>query len=239
MGQVTPTADLDGVGAGGDRSQDGPDERRMALRLDPGVEVVGDRDEVEARVLGPAGMVDEGAGCVLLTRQRVAELRHAGGVPARTPEKTCPETRARVRGLAASPRGQGPGMGAADALEGEGVARDATTLAEVVDAYVRDGFAEGFRAAPGARVTCLSCRSMLQAATLRPVSMRRLEGASDPADMLAVAASCARSARHGERSCWGSARMRPPRTVTCCPRSSPSRTRDLTAHRATRPRTAT
>jgi hypothetical protein len=79
-------------------------------------------------------------------------------------------------------------MGAADALEGEGVARDATTLAEVVDGYVRDGFAEGFRAVPGALVTCLSCRSMLQAATLRPVSMRRLEGASDPADMLAVAA---------------------------------------------------
>jgi hypothetical protein len=71
---------------------------------------------------------------------------------------------------------------------GEGVARDATTLGEVVDDFARDGFRGSFRTAPGSRVTCLACRSMLEAAALRPVSMRRLEGASDPADMLAVAA---------------------------------------------------
>jgi hypothetical protein len=69
-----------------------------------------------------------------------------------------------------------------------GVARDATTLGELVDELARDGFDGSLRSLPGGRVSCLTCRSVLGAATLRPVSMRRLEGASDPADMLAVAA---------------------------------------------------
>jgi hypothetical protein len=86
-------------------------------------------------------------------------------------------------GLEAMAGGHGPGVG-----DGEGVARDATTLAEVVDAYASAGFVGSFRAVRDGRITCLACRSMLDAATLRPVSMRRLEGASDPADMLAIVA---------------------------------------------------
>jgi hypothetical protein len=69
-----------------------------------------------------------------------------------------------------------------------GVARDASTLAEIVDGFGRDGFTGSFRSDPGARVACLTCRAVVEGSTLRPASMRRLEGASDPADMLAVAA---------------------------------------------------
>src|SRR4051812_38006050 len=71
----------------------------------------------------------------------------------------------------------------------DGVARDATTLAEVLDGFESEGFVGQFVARPGAMVECTTCH------TSSPVSeiagdhrLRRLEGASDPADMLAVAA---------------------------------------------------
>jgi hypothetical protein len=79
-------------------------------------------------------------------------------------------------------RGRDPGP------DGTGVARDATTLGEVVDELARAGFVGSLRSLSGGRVSCLTCRSVVAAATLRPVSMRRLEGPSDPTDMLAVAA---------------------------------------------------
>jgi len=41
---------------------------------------------------------------------------------------------------------------------------------------------------PGGRVRCLTCRVVIDAATLPVESLRRTEGASDPDDMLAVAA---------------------------------------------------
>jgi hypothetical protein len=39
----------------------------------------------------------------------------------------------------------------------EGVARDATTLLEVLQAFADVGFDGSFQAAPGARVRCLRC----------------------------------------------------------------------------------
>jgi hypothetical protein len=89
-----------------------------------------------------------------------------------------------------SPRDESPDERSDDdaALDGQGVARDATTLGEVVDRFTREGFTGSFRSVTGGRISCLSCRSVVDAAALRPTSLRRLEGASDPADMLAVAA---------------------------------------------------
>lgn len=73
----------------------------------------------------------------------------------------------------------------------EGVARDATTLLEVLQAFADVGFDGSFQAAPGARVRCLRCNVETVAGELDVLAMRRLEGASDPADMLAtVALTC-------------------------------------------------
>ena len=56
-------------GALGDPPEDRPHERRMTLFVDPGVEVVGDRHEVEAVLFGLAGQLDEASGMVFLARQ--------------------------------------------------------------------------------------------------------------------------------------------------------------------------
>jgi hypothetical protein len=70
----------------------------------------------------------------------------------------------------------------------EGVARDATTLLDVLQAFADVGFDGSFQAAPGARVRCLRCNVETVAGELDVLAMRRLEGASDPADMLATVA---------------------------------------------------
>jgi len=88
--------------------------------------------------------------------------------------------------------------GGLDAPSLEGVARDARTLADVVGGWTRAGFVGSFQTMAGARVRCLDCRSVLAASATAPIAMRRLEGASDPADMLVVAAlACPVCAAHG------------------------------------------
>ena len=59
IGHVTPTRDADRRRPLGDRPEHGPHERRVALLVDPRVEVVGDRDEVEAVLLGQPGDLDQ------------------------------------------------------------------------------------------------------------------------------------------------------------------------------------
>ena len=66
---------------------------------------------------------------------------------------------------------------------------DASTLTEVLSSFERDGFTGQFAAAPDGRVRCYSCREVRPADELVVEALRRLEGASDPADMLAVAAT--------------------------------------------------
>ena len=62
---------------------------------------------------------------------------------------------------------------------------------EVVAAYARHGFEANFRTTDGGRLECGSCRALLDPADVSMSSLRRLEGASDPDDMLAVVAvSC-------------------------------------------------
>ena len=61
-----------------------------------------------------------------------------------------------------------------------------TTLSAVLDAYTSAGFAGSFSVAEGARLECHSCNETVDAASVSMSSLRRMEGASDPDDMLAV-----------------------------------------------------
>jgi hypothetical protein len=77
----------------------------------------------------------------------------------------------------------------------EGVARDASTITEVLGALEQAGFHGQFLTRDGATLECTACRTRFDASTATAHGLRRLEGASDPDDMLVVAAlgcpSCA------------------------------------------------
>lgn len=70
---------------------------------------------------------------------------------------------------------------------------DRTTLTAVLDAYRASGFAGDFFVEEGgdggAVVRCGACASTLDPRRLAAHSIRRLEGASDPADMMSVVAT--------------------------------------------------
>ena len=66
---------------------------------------------------------------------------------------------------------------------------DNTTLTEVVDGYREAGFAGDFGAEEGASIRCGACGAVIDARRFAMHSIRRLEGASDPADMVVVAAT--------------------------------------------------
>lgn len=63
-----------------------------------------------------------------------------------------------------------------------------STLAELVGQFEADGFTGQMAARPGGRLRCFTCRTDSDAADVELVDLRRIEGASDPDDMLAVAA---------------------------------------------------
>jgi hypothetical protein len=68
---------------------------------------------------------------------------------------------------------------------------DNTTLTEVLDLYSTGGFAGYFGVTDDGLVECHSCGTISPPSSVKMHSLRRLEGASDPDDMLAVAAiSC-------------------------------------------------
>jgi hypothetical protein len=64
---------------------------------------------------------------------------------------------------------------------------DAQTLAGILRAVADDGYTSQFAAREGSRVVCFTCRNEYPAAELTVETLRRLEGASDPDDMLVVA----------------------------------------------------
>ena len=64
---------------------------------------------------------------------------------------------------------------------------DAATLVEILATLEAAGFRGQMAARPGGRVACFSCSQESRAADLRLEALGRTEGASDPADMLAVA----------------------------------------------------
>jgi hypothetical protein len=70
----------------------------------------------------------------------------------------------------------------------EPVAQDAQTLTQALHELEREGFTGEFRVLELGRLQCLTCRNEFAGAEASMKSLRRLEGASDPADMLAVAA---------------------------------------------------
>jgi hypothetical protein len=67
-------------------------------------------------------------------------------------------------------------------------ARDAQTISEVLAAFEGDGYAGQFRVLERARLQCLTCRREVEAKRVALDRLQRLEGPTDPADMVAVAA---------------------------------------------------
>jgi hypothetical protein len=74
-----------------------------------------------------------------------------------------------------------------------GVARDAETIIDVLRVFEADGYHSQFMAAspddaPTDALECTACRATSHASDVGTRLLRRLEGASDPDDMLAIAA---------------------------------------------------
>jgi hypothetical protein len=67
-------------------------------------------------------------------------------------------------------------------------ASDGTTLVEVIRQLERDGFTGQLSAQPGGVLRCYSCREDSPADEVELRALRRTEGASDPDDMVALAA---------------------------------------------------
>jgi hypothetical protein len=85
-----------------------------------------------------------------------------------------------------------------DVDELDGVARDAETLLDVLARFTRQGWSSQFAAQAGGTVECESCHHIMAAADVPVLELRRLEGASDPDDMLAVVAiECAHCGLRG------------------------------------------
>ena len=77
-------------------------------------------------------------------------------------------------------------------------ATDETTLTAVLASYGSAGFDAQFAATDDGQVHCYACGADAEPSAVELHSLRRLEGASDPADMLAVAAvSCPSCGKKG------------------------------------------
>ena len=80
----------------------------------------------------------------------------------------------------------------------DGVARDAETLLDVLARFTQQGWSSQFMVRAGGIVECESCHHTMGAADVPVLELRRLEGASDPDDMLAVVAiECANCGLRG------------------------------------------
>jgi hypothetical protein len=80
-----------------------------------------------------------------------------------------------------------------DYLQGE-----AQTLRDVLARYEREGFPGHFGAREGGRIRCFACSAEFPPDEAHLETLHRLEGASDPADMLAVLPlSCPRCGARG------------------------------------------
>lgn len=65
---------------------------------------------------------------------------------------------------------------------------DGSTLTEVLEAYSNGGFGSSFTVLEDGCIECLTCHSTHDASRLKMSSLRRLEGESDPSDMMAIVA---------------------------------------------------
>jgi len=83
-------------------------------------------------------------------------------------------------------------------MRDEGTAAGASTLTEVIDRFEADGYRAQFGARGGAEILCFTCRETFPAGDAGIDALERLEGASDPDDMAAVAAmGCPRCGARG------------------------------------------
>jgi hypothetical protein len=74
-----------------------------------------------------------------------------------------------------------------------GVPSDHTTLSSILEGYANAGFDGQFEAASESAITCVVCDCDSPPSDFAMAGLRRLEGASDPDDMLSVVAvSCPR-----------------------------------------------
>jgi hypothetical protein len=69
-----------------------------------------------------------------------------------------------------------------------GVARAASTILEISAAFEEEGFRGQFGPGERGEVECFTCKRHSPAESMAVEHLRRLEGASDPADMLAIVA---------------------------------------------------
>jgi hypothetical protein len=69
-----------------------------------------------------------------------------------------------------------------------GYVSDARSLGEILAMYEGQGFTAQFGTRPGGHIVCFSCHYEGPAEDFELASLSRTEGASDPDDMLAVAA---------------------------------------------------
>ena len=69
-----------------------------------------------------------------------------------------------------------------------GAPSDYTTLVEILTELADAGFVENFSVAPGGKIRCSCCGAIDEPADMSMVAIRRLEGASDPDDMVAALA---------------------------------------------------
>ena len=84
------------------------------------------------------------------------------------------------------------------AADPPGAPSDGTTLAAILEVLERDGFVGQFGAIDGGEVMCFTCHHATPAGEVDVECFRRLEGASDPDDMLYVAGvRCRRCGQRG------------------------------------------
>lgn len=89
-----------------------------------------------------------------------------------------------------------------DVTIGRGIPSDNTTLVDVLHRYETAGYTGQFGTAVatdgGTAARCFTCGTIAPPETVDVVSLRRLEGASDPDDMIAVVAlRCLSCGAHG------------------------------------------
>jgi hypothetical protein len=84
-----------------------------------------------------------------------------------------------------------------DHLADELTSADAT-ITDVLTAYAQGGFASSFEVTDEAALACVECGTVSTSDKVKMSSLRRLEGESDPSDMMAVVAlMCPACGAHG------------------------------------------
>jgi hypothetical protein len=68
------------------------------------------------------------------------------------------------------------------------ICRDETTLTDVLEAYAQGGFTSSFVVTDESQLECIECGTVSSPNAVSMSSLRRLEGASDPDDMVAIVA---------------------------------------------------